>query len=180
MCRYNDNRSIKDRVPFKAFSINAKRSSTASPESRKRTIYQRRVSFSSEESVKEIASSATDSWYSKTDIVCFQMQIRSVLMGLIKEEETTFGMERYGSERRLQRKTALRHIVLSQKVKKDPEFQRYISRQRTSASKATALNLALENYCEVYEPLSSLVEGGDDLFCTKDTAFNVAMIDQSC
>ena len=177
MCRSTDNRSTKDRVAFKALSTNVK---AAAPQSRKRTFRQRRVSFSSEENVKEISTSNTDSWYSKNDISSFKMQVKSFVLGQTSTEEEAFGMERYQFERRQQKKTALRHIVLSQQVKKDPEFQRYISRHQTATSKEMALNEALANFCDVYDPLSSLLDGGDDFFCNKDMEFNMAMIDQSC
>lgn len=179
MCKTTDYHT-KDRVVFKALSTNAK------PQSRKRTFLRRRVSFNLDKEnaapspMKEITPEhATDMWYSKQDIRSFQSEVRSFVLGGLPSSDETFGLERYQIERSRQKKSAVSRVVLSQQVKKDPEFQSYISRNHTFTFKELALNQALENYCDVYDPLGSLLEGGD-IFNSTDISFNIAMIDQSC
>ncbi|KAL3937685.1 MAG: hypothetical protein SGBAC_007255 [Bacillariaceae sp.] len=189
MCKTTHTHSTKQRVALKALSANIKASSQ-SP-SRKRSIRQRKVCFSFDQEntapspVKEITHEHnTNAWYSKGEISSFKAHTKSLVVRGLPSEDETFGMERFLRDRSQQKKSTVRYVVLSQKVNKDPEFQSYISRRNSSTSKETALNQALENFCDVYDPLSSLLEGGDNyndcFFANKnDDGFNLTMIDQA-
>jgi len=181
MCKSTYYRSTKDKAVFKALSTNAKTG--------KRAFCQRKVCFSLDKEnaapspMKEITPEhVTDMWYSRKEIRSFQAEVKSVILSGLPSSEETYGMERYQAERTRQKKSIVSYVVLSQKVKKDPEFQSYISRRHTSSFKEMALNQALENFCEVYDPLGSLLDGGDNYngYFSSDISFNMAMIGQSC
>ncbi|CAJ1948577.1 unnamed protein product [Cylindrotheca closterium] len=180
MCKSTDYQSTKERTVLKAVSSNSS--------SRKRSLRQRRVCFNfffedaaaAPSPITEITQEhLTNNWYSKRDIRAFREQAKELVLSGLPSNEETFGLERYKLERSRQKKSTVKYVVLSQKVVKDPGFQRYISRRRTSTSKEAALNQALENFCEVYDPLSSLLEGGFLLGNYNDDCFfanNLAII----
>eukprot|EP00526_Cylindrotheca_closterium_P019042 CAMPEP_0113629664 /NCGR_PEP_ID=MMETSP0017_2-20120614/15403_1 /TAXON_ID=2856 /ORGANISM="Cylindrotheca closterium" /LENGTH=223 /DNA_ID=CAMNT_0000540079 /DNA_START=52 /DNA_END=723 /DNA_ORIENTATION=+ /assembly_acc=CAM_ASM_000147 len=198
MCKSTVYTSTKDRVVLKSLSTNI-------PSMRKRTFRQRKVCFSFEKEnpaaapspVKEITlDHITNVWYSKGEIRSFKTQAKSLILRGLPSNEETFGMERYQLERSRTKKNTVKYVVLSQKVKSDPEFQSYISRRNSSTAKEFALDQALENFCEVYDPLSSLLEGGDNynefFFANNNTnetpngkrsisdvSFNMNVIDQT-
>ncbi|CAJ1948565.1 unnamed protein product [Cylindrotheca closterium] len=193
MCKSTDFQSTKERTVLKALSPNVS--------SRKRTLRQRKVCFSNEENaasspLKEITNEhVANVWYSKGEIGSFKAQAKYLVLSGLPPKEDTFGLERYQLERSRQKRATVNYVVLSQKVNRDSEFQSYISRRNSSTSKEAALNQALENFCQVYDPLSSLLEGGDNydehFFAEdenttgnkrsiSDVSFNMAMIDETC
>lgn len=200
MCKSTDYHPTKDRVVLKALSPNVGASSIVYA-SRKRTFRQRKVCFSFDQEsavpapMEEITQEHVASvWYSKDEIRSFKSQAKSLIIRGLPSNEESFGMERYLLERSRSKKSTVNYVVLSQKIKKDPEFQSYTSRNHSATAKEMALHQALENFCEVYDPLSSLLEGGDnynDFFASSnennnngkrshsDVSFNMAMIDEA-
>lgn len=170
----------------------------------KRSFGERKVCFNLDKNsnaapVGEISlGRAANTWYSTNEIRSFKAQVKALVSKGLPSNEEIFGMERYAWDRQSSRKKIVKYVFLSQKINRDPEFQNYISRRRSSAYKEMALNQALENFCEVYDPLSSLLGDGsndegdnyNDYFfsCSNDTykngksaktdiSFNIAMID---
>jgi hypothetical protein len=96
-------------------------------------------------------------WYSQEEILKFKQHAKTIILHRKQTTEDTSGFERFDITRAKYKKKALHYVLLSQKVQRDPEFQRYISRRCTARAKVIALNQGLEDFCEVYDPLISLL-----------------------
>jgi hypothetical protein len=96
-------------------------------------------------------------WYSQGEILTFKQHAKAIVLHRKQTTEDTSGFERFDITRAKYKKTALHYVLLSQKVQRDPEFQSYISRRCTARAKIIALNQGLEDFCEVYDPLISLL-----------------------
>lgn len=105
------------------------------------------------------------SWYSKPEIALFKIHAKLLMLHRHQITEDMSGFERFNSSRIREKKSALHYVVLSQLVKKDPEFQRHVSQNCTARAKVLALNQGLENFRAAYDPLSCLVgssSGGEN------------------
>lgn len=110
--------------------------------------------------VPKIKERSRKLWYSQSEIMIFKLKAKAEILKGKQTSEDTSGFERFDATRSKYKKSALHYVLMSQKVKRDPDFQRYISLRCTSWAKLLALNQGFEDFCKVYDPLSSLF--GDD------------------
>lgn len=115
-------------------------------------------------------------WYSQDDIermknevrclVCKQRQIMNTSAREATNDNssmsTTSNLQRYGAQRSKYRRDTLQSILNAQNQNRDPEFLRQVSEQCTAWARALAANQGLEDYCEVYDPLDSLIGSAKD------------------
>mmetsp|Transcript_8318 Transcript_8318/g.20029 ORF Transcript_8318/g.20029 Transcript_8318/m.20029 type:complete len:223 (-) Transcript_8318:45-713(-) len=103
-----------------------------------------------------------DMWYTHEEM---KHQVRSIVcrhlhcenFGWNSTTDNISALQRYSPQRSEYKQTTLRCILQAQNQSSDPDFIRSVSIQCTVRARALAANQGLEDYCEVYDPLDSLL-----------------------
>ena len=101
---------------------------------------------------------AQEIWYLQSEIASFKREARNILLyGKTEEKDELCGLERFNLERSIQKKNAVKYVMLAQKLQKGADFVKEVYRQCTTWATDLALVQGFNDFCEVYDPLKSLL-----------------------
>ncbi|CAJ1939307.1 unnamed protein product [Cylindrotheca closterium] len=139
------------------------------------------VRFSNEENdtqstaLQELTSEMiNDMWYNRQEFDVIKHQVRSIVwrQQFLNGETPSSSfrknnnhddtdnisvLQRYGPHRSAYKKLVIRYTLHAQNHSIDPDFLRSVSTQFSARARALAANQGFEDYCEVYDPLDSLL-----------------------
>lgn len=164
-----------ERATFDATTSNGKPNYDAHHRLSSRSPSRRQVRFSTDEngthraSHEELTSEMiNDIWYTPEELKDIKHEVRSLVCRHFHRGATSSycdrnssddipALKRYDPQRIVHKQTTLRYVLQAQNHSSEPDFIRSVSRQFSVCARALAANQGFEDYCEVYDPLDSLV-----------------------
>jgi len=93
-------------------------------------------------------------WYHKDEINAFKREVGSLLLKgnkrSVEEQDALCGLERHNYHRAMAKKQAVRKLVLSQKISRDPDFLQAVAARSSENARVVAFSQGFHDYCQAY------------------------------
>jgi hypothetical protein len=112
-------------------------------------------------------------WFQDSEIAAFRSETRSlILYGKQSEDDDFAGLERFSLERSNRKKTAIQLVLLAQRKGNDASFIQAIATECSEWAVTAGVLQGFQDFCQVYDPLTSLLGANDDDDSAGDTSYN--------